>query len=260
MLTLKLLLVPVFLLLVSLAGKRWGPSIAGWLAGLPIVAGPIVFFIALERGEVFASVAASAALAAVFASVSFSVAYSHASVWSRWPAALLLALCAWGIAVALLSVLPSSAALSFAIAAATLLAAPRMFPAVSAQVSARAITRVELSIRMVAGALLTVSVTVLSSTVGSQWSGLLAVFPVLGIVLAVFSHRSQGHAFSSALLRSMATGLYSFVAFCLVLSVALPSMGTPVSFVLAVAISLAVQLVTKRYLSLSSSGQLPASR
>jgi hypothetical protein len=43
MLALKLLLVPMFLALVSMAGKRWGPAIAGWLAGFPIVAGPILW-------------------------------------------------------------------------------------------------------------------------------------------------------------------------------------------------------------------------
>jgi len=35
MLALKLVLVPGFLLLVTLAARRWGPSFGGWLAGLP---------------------------------------------------------------------------------------------------------------------------------------------------------------------------------------------------------------------------------
>lgn len=79
MLLLKLLLVPGFLLLLSLAGKRWGPSIAGWLAGLPVVAEPILFFLAVERGSAFASTAAISSLSAVFASVAFNVAYAHAA-------------------------------------------------------------------------------------------------------------------------------------------------------------------------------------
>jgi chromate transport protein ChrA len=49
-LILKLLLIPGFLLLISLAGKRWGPSVAGWLSGLPVVVGPILFFLAIEQG------------------------------------------------------------------------------------------------------------------------------------------------------------------------------------------------------------------
>ncbi|RON08058.1 hypothetical protein BK659_17630 [Pseudomonas brassicacearum] len=49
-LLLKLSLIPGFLLLISLAGKRWGPSVAGWLSGLPVVVGPILFFLAVEQG------------------------------------------------------------------------------------------------------------------------------------------------------------------------------------------------------------------
>ena len=41
MLALKLLLVPAFLLLISLAGRRWGPEVAGWLAPMPGGTGPM---------------------------------------------------------------------------------------------------------------------------------------------------------------------------------------------------------------------------
>lgn len=47
MLLLKLTLVPLFIALVTLAGKRWGNRLAGILGGLPIVAGPIVVLLAL---------------------------------------------------------------------------------------------------------------------------------------------------------------------------------------------------------------------
>ncbi|PTT92301.1 hypothetical protein DBR42_02255, partial [Pelomonas sp. HMWF004] len=79
LLPLKLLLVPTFLLFLSLAGRHFGPSIAGWLAGLPVVAGPILFVLAVENGSAFAISAATASTAAVFASVSFSLAYAHMS-------------------------------------------------------------------------------------------------------------------------------------------------------------------------------------
>ncbi|MBC7995854.1 MAG: hypothetical protein H7Z15_21700, partial [Rhizobacter sp.] len=91
------------------------------------------------------------------------------------------------------------------------------------------------------GAALTVGVTWVAASVGPAWSGLLAVFPILGIVLAVFSHRSQGSAFAAALLSAMATGLYSFVAFCFVLSLALVPLGVAAAFTLATVASLGVQ-------------------
>lgn len=93
-LALKLLLVPTFLLLVSLASQRWGPKVAGWLAGLPVVAGPILGFIALEQGPAFAAAAAATAAAGLLASVSFSIAYARAAYTRAWPGAMGLALLA----------------------------------------------------------------------------------------------------------------------------------------------------------------------
>ena len=248
MLTLKLLLVPTFLLLVSLASKRWGPSVAGWLGGLPVVTGPILFFIGIERGEAFASSAASASLSAVFAAVVFSVAYSHAAQFMSWIRALLLALPAWGIAAFFLSLLPSSVALSLVVACFTLLVAPWFFPITKVLPGRYAISTIELFCRMLSGTVLTVGVTVAADRLGSHWSGLLAVFPSVSIVLAVFSHRTHGPLFVAALLRSMAIGLYSFAAFCFALSCALFHVGIVTASGIAVGLAITVQSVTKNLL------------
>lgn len=248
LLPLKLLLVPAFLLLLSLAGRHFGPSIAGWLAGLPVVAGPILFVLALENGSNFAISAATSSTAAVFASVSFSLAYAHVSLRAAWPKALAAALGAWASAASLLALLPQAPLLSLAIALVTLLLAPAAFPSPVPDVRARNLSPAQLGLRMAAGAALTVAVSGVATTVGSTWSGLLAVFPVLGIVLAVFSHRIDGAAFASTLLRAMARGLYSFTAFCSALAFTLQLVGIPAAFAIATAASIAVQAVTRRRL------------
>jgi uncharacterized membrane protein (GlpM family) len=234
--------------MVTLVGKRWGPNVAGWLAGLPVVAGPILFVLALEHGTGFAAPAAAASLSAVFASVSFSAAYSHACLRFNWPSSLLLGLFAWSVAAVVLSFLPDSAGISLAVALLTLVLAPRAFPAKQNNTNARPISSFELALRAIAGALLTLAVTVSATTVGTAWSGLLTVFPVLGMVLAVFSHRSQGPSFVVSLLSSMASGLYSFAAFCFVLTVALPRAGIPAAFGAAVCAGVIAQLLTRRML------------
>jgi hypothetical protein len=65
LLMLKLVLVPAFLAALTLAARLWGPSVARWLAGLPVVAGPIVLLLALERGPLFAAQASAASIAAI---------------------------------------------------------------------------------------------------------------------------------------------------------------------------------------------------
>jgi uncharacterized membrane protein YfcA len=260
LLALKLLLVPSFLLLVSLAGKRWGPAVAGSLAGLPLVTGPILFFLAMEHGETFAAAAAASALSAVLGSAAFGATYANAAQRTSWLLALLVALLAWLGSILFLAWLPASFAISLAVAVVTLAAAPRMFPIRIAQVGIHAISKAELASRMIAGAGATVAVTFASSTLGHGWSGLLAVFPVLGSVLAVFSHRREGAANTAVLLYAMATGLYPFTAFCSVLVVALPRVAIAGAFALAVAGALVVQVVIQTMLMVRGTGNIALPR
>lgn len=245
MLLLKLLLIPGFLLLISLAGKRWGPSVAGWLSGLPVVVGPILFFLAVEQGPAFAAQSATAALSAMFAMITFCVVYARVAQRANWPVALVIGLASWTAVAVVLSLIPASLLFSTIAASTALLAAPYLFPAVQPLSSGPAPKSDRLLWRMLAGALLTLAVTLLASTVGERWSGLLAVFPVLGSVMAVFSQQTRGPAFTAALLRATATGMYAFAAFCLTLALALPLWGWG-AFVVGVAVSLAMLLVTKR--------------
>lgn len=247
-LILKLLLIPGFLLLISLAGKRWGPSVAGWLSGLPVVVGPILFFLAIEQGPAFAAQSAVAALSAMFAMIAFCVTYAQVAQRANWPLALLVSLSVWAVLALILSLIPASLPLSIAAAATALLAAPYLFPKVQPVVSGPAPKSDKLVWRMIAGAALTLVVTMLASTVGERWSGLLAVFPVLGSVMAVFSQQTRGPAFTAALLRATATGMYSFSAFCLVLALTVPSLGFG-GFVVAVAVSVAMLGVTRQLLA-----------
>lgn len=248
MLMLKLLVIPGFLLLISLAGKRWGPSVAGWLSGLPVVVGPILFFLAIEQGQVFAAQAATAALSAMFAMIAFCVTYAQVAQRAPWPWALAVSLLVWALVAIVLSVIPPSLTFSVIAAATALLAAPYLFPSVQPMVSGPKPKSDKLLLRMAAGALLTLAVTLLASTVGERWSGLLAVFPVLGSVMAVFSQQTRGPAFTAALLRATATGMYSFAAFCLVLALTLPRIGLT-AFALGVAVSVGMLGVTRRLLA-----------
>ena len=61
-LALKLTLAPGLVAATTVAGRRWGPRVAGWLGGLPVVVGPILLALALERGDGFAAEAAEGSL------------------------------------------------------------------------------------------------------------------------------------------------------------------------------------------------------
>ena len=131
---------------------------------------------------------------------------------------------------------------------ASLLLAPKLFPAANSSLSPSHLKNAEVFVRMFAGAILTLAVTATAGRIGQTWSGLLAVFPIIGIVLAVSSHASQGATFAATLLRSMVVGLYSFSAFCFFLSLTLPRAGVQASFLIAASSALLVQGSTRQWL------------
>jgi len=245
LLALKLLLVPAFLAVISFAGKRWGPNVAGWLAGFPSLTGPILLFLAIEQGPGFTARAAVSSLAAVFAAVAFGVAYAWACRRLHWFWSWVCAVLAWAAAGLLLGLIPNSALVALVVALLTLFIAPRVFPRAHAQWGSDALPATELLLRMVAGAAMVLLVTAAAEALGSAWTGLFAAFPVMSTVLAVFSHRANGPGFAIALLRSMAGGFYSFIAYCLSVAVLLEDWGFAVTFIIAVTAAVVVQGTAK---------------
>jgi hypothetical protein len=245
-LALKLTLVPTFLLALSFSGRWWGPMVAGWLAGLPVVAGPILFLLVLERGPEFGSRAAIAALSAILASEAFNLVYAWTCRARPPGVAALAGLTAWFGAACGLTALPSGP-LAAALAAVLAVAVSwRWLPRAETAAGAVRLTKADLTGRLAAGAALTLAVTGASAALGPTWAGLLTMFPLLGLILSVSSHRAHGPDFVIRLLRGMVMGRFAFAAFCLSLVWFLPRQSAPVAFLAAAALSVLVQGLTRR--------------
>lgn len=259
MLALKLFLVPTFLALITIASQRWGAKVGGWLAGFPVVAGPILLILALERGHQFAAQAATTSLAAVCAAVIFGVAYAWLARRCKWIVTLPVALLAWLAAALVLSVIATNLTRSLIAACFALVVAPWCFPINgmrlepgddSSEAKQVVAPKFELFARMVAGVLVTLSVTLTSDRLGPLWSGMLAVFPTMGSVLAVFSHIGRGPVYTTTLLRAMSTGFWSITAFMTTLALCFRSEVSALTsiscaFSLALLAALSVQLMTR---------------
>ncbi|MBN3854266.1 hypothetical protein G3N59_12815 [Paraburkholderia sp. Ac-20340] len=263
MLALKLTLVPLFLLFVSMSGKLWGPRVAGWLAGLPVVAGPILFLLVIEHGDAFGARAATLSLYAILASEAFNFAYAWTCRARPWWLALAAGLCAWFVAACVLSHLPVSWPWALGVALAATCFGQAFLPRSTASASGASganLTRTDLATRMAAGAALTLAVTAMSARLGPAWSGLLAVFPLLGSVLAVSSHRAQGAPFVIALLRGMVLGRFGFAAFCLVLALGLSHQTSIRVFAEAAIVAMIVQVASARLARLSRAQTIHAAQ
>jgi len=248
MFALKLLLVPSLIGAITLASRRWGPGVAGWLSGFPVVSAPVLFFVAVEQGPQFASAAAVATLSAVFAVFLFSLAYAWTATRANWHASLAAGMLGYFCLVGVLNVVSPPVWVSAPLIVAVVAAAPRLFPLGGPPRDVRSPGMADLVLRMSAGAILVVALTWFAGDLGPRLSGLFAMFPVLGIVLAVFSHRHSGAPFTITLLRGMTLGYYAFSTFCLVLALALPRLSIAAAFMLALGSAALIQMLARQQL------------
>ncbi len=253
-LALKLFLVPSLIYAVTLAGRRWGPAVAGWLSAFPVVAGPILLAISLEQGAGFAATAAEGTLMAVLAMVVFSLVYAWSSRRLGVAGAMPLALAAWALTVAGLQAVRLPLPFAALAVIAALLAAPRLFPAQAAACATAPAPAAkppaarrggDLPWRMLAGAVLVMSVSAAAAGLGPRLSGFFAMFPVMGTVLVGFTHVQSGRDSAVQLLRGTILGYFAFAAFCVAIALLLRAQPVAASFFCAFVFALTIQLLVK---------------
>ena len=101
-LVLKLILAPVIIGSASLAGRRWGSAVSGWIVGMPITSGPVVFILAISHDAAFAANAALGVLSGGLSLVAYALTYAWLATRFRWPVALTGSLLVFGISTTLL--------------------------------------------------------------------------------------------------------------------------------------------------------------
>jgi hypothetical protein len=245
----KLVLVPLLIAAITVAGQRLGPRAAGALAGLPVVAGPIALFLALEQGAAFGAHAAVGTLAGIASLAAFCVIYALSALRLPWWASLLVGWAGFALSTLALQTLTLHLVPALVLALLAPLSIRTLTPRPTTTAGHARVPRTEIALRMAAGATLVVLLTAVADLLGPRLSGLLTVFPIAVSVLAASSHRSQGAAFAVQLLRGLAGGLNSLTAFFLLLALLLERAGIAGSFAAATLAALAVQAAVLRTLN-----------
>lgn len=237
----KLILGPLLIGVVSLAGRRWGAPVSGWLAGLPLTSGPVALFLALDQGPVFATASAQAIMLGIIPVGVFCLTYSWLARRWPWPPTLLGG---WGVVVTATAVLnqwPVSLGPAFAAAVLMLGAVLRLLPPPGAAPPVTIPPRWEIPLRMAVAVGFVLGLTGLAQALGPRLSGLLAPLPIFATILAVFNHHFQGAGGAGRVLRGVVLGSFSFPGFFLVVAALLPVAGIPVAFLAASLVALAIQ-------------------
>jgi hypothetical protein len=241
----KILLSPLCVVAVSLAGRRWGMGVAGVLGGLPVVAGPILLVETLLHGPAFGADAAAGTLLALAALTAFVVVYGRAA-GKVGPIA--CAFCGWSVflfGILVLSFVQPPLALSLIFVGACFALGLRLLPpAEGPSQLALPPPRWDLPARAGAALLLVLGLTAVSGALGPHLSGLLAPFPIITSVLAIFTYAHAGVDQVVLLLRNFLVGFYGFAAFCFVLTISLPDLSTAAAFGAATVAALIVQGAT----------------
>ncbi len=238
----KLLLAPSFVVGASLAARRFGPRVGGLIAGLPVVAGPILLAYALAHGSAFAAGAAVGTLLGLVSLIAFVVVYAHLADRAFWGASMLGGWLAFALATAAFSALSVPAGAALAIAGVGLCAGLLLTPRV--RVEPRTHPRLpawDLPMRAACALALVLTLTAVAGWLGPQLSGLLAPFPIIATVLATFTHAQRGSGEVQRLLRWLLGGYGAFALFCFTLAVSLRPLGTAAAFALASAVALLSQ-------------------
>jgi hypothetical protein len=236
----KLVLPPLLILLASLAGRRWGDAIGGWLVGLPLTSGPVAAFLAIQYGAGFAALATNGSLVGTAAQACFSLAYSMLAQ-RGWMIALIGGSAAYTVTAFLLHALPLTHWGFFGVALIMLTLSVQFIPHREALRSTIASPWWDLPARMVVVTTLVITLTAAAALVGPQIAGVLASFPIFATILASFAHRMKGAAMATQVLRGMVFALYGFAMFFFILGLTLVKIGILSAFLAATISSLLVQ-------------------
>lgn len=231
MILLKLAAAPAAVWLASQAGRRFGHRVAGLLGGFPLIAGPIVLFIALDAGPAFAERLTWATVSAAPGVGVHCLVYAWLARLDRpWPVCLLAAWTACVAAAWVLTgfALQGVAAVALAVGAGIALALA--MPRSRAPGGAAAIPGHEIVVRMLSALLIATVVTLGANHFGPRVSGVLLGFPITASVLPVFTLAMHGPDATVRLLSGFVTGLIGFVAHFCVFALAVSPLGAGWAF------------------------------
>ena len=229
----------------SLAGRRWGHAVSGWLVGIPFTSGPITLFLFLDHGAEFAMNAALGSMLGIFATIAWALAYSALA----WRGTALIPCVLAGLAVFAvvgevvrdLAIGPFPLYLALVV---VLLVTIRFVPPSSRHYGVH-MPRWDLPARMILATALVLTITGSAALLGPRLAGLLATIPLYASILAGFGHTLVSPRAAVDVWRGLLFGLFGFGAFYLMIALFLEPLGLA-AFALAIVAAVVMQALTLR--------------
>ena len=239
----KMAVTAAFVVAATVTAERAGPLVGGLTATLPLGAGPVYVFLALDHGAEFIGQSAVNSLAINNVNVIFALTYALLAQRRSLTMSLTLSLLVWfvlayGVHVVHWTIVSAGLTDAVVLPACIVLARPlrdvRMPPLRTYWY--------DLALRATLVALL-VGVTVsLSFRIGPGGSGILAVFPIMLISVILILHRRAGGPPTAAVMANAVLGLIGFACACVILHFTAVPLGAAIGLTLALATAVAWSL------------------
>jgi hypothetical protein len=238
LLLLKLTVTPLLVAGMSMAARRFGPMVGGLLMGLPWMTGPVLFFLALERGNVYLAETARGALLAVPLFAAFGLVYVAVARRYAWPASIAAAAATFAVSGWLISGLAVPASVVALLGVAALLVAHVLIAKPGQAIPAPSMPWWDIPARMIATAILVGFIALSSDYLGPTLSGIVSSYPAIITVVATFTHSRWGADAVTVLMRGVMLSLVGFAVFFWVIADFVPSLGLIPAYLAAAVASL----------------------
>jgi hypothetical protein len=237
-LVVKMAVTAGFVVAATVTAERAGPVIGGMVATLPISAGPVYIFLAMDHDTNFIAQSAVASLVINAANGTYATVYTLLAQKRSLAVSLLGAFVIWLVCVAVLRTVDwsfASALIMNAVVLGVCMALTRdmrhvRMPAFHARPA-------DLLLRAAMVTVLVGVVVTFSFQLGAIGSGALAVFPVVLTSIVLMHPRAGGKA-AAAVLANAPLGLLGFACACAVLHLSAAPFGAAAGLALALLTSL----------------------
>ncbi|MBS0248559.1 MAG: hypothetical protein JSR61_18230 [Proteobacteria bacterium] len=233
-----------FLIAATVTAERAGPLIGGLVATLPISAGPIYIFLAIDHGAHFVGESALGSMVTNAFNIAFAVTYCLLAQRRSLIVSLAGAFVAWALLSYLFGYVRLGVWATIVLNIVALAAGHALVAGLRHVQFPRMRTYwYDYGLRAVMVALLLGVVVTLSYHIGASASGNLAVFPIVLSSLILILHPRVGGPATAAVLANAVIGLGGFAVATLVLHLTADALGSVLSLILTLAVSVAINLL-----------------
>jgi len=257
-----LVIPPLYIAIVSLAERKWGPSWSGRLTAIPTQTTTVILLVALADGNGPAAIVSGGAILGVISLSTFAIVYGLVSNRAGWLPSVAIAVAAFLLSALLMVFVHGPDWVDAIVAFGIVLGVAYGLRRIRSPLHEGRRARIGLPVRMGLATALVLFVALSVPLFGAVAVGTLGVFPIITAPMTVLNHRESGPGASRRYLEGLEWGLIAGIVFFFVLATLLASHGPALAFLVGIPLLVATLsacfVLPHRFLSEPRHREVPA--